>query len=85
MSLQEEIMQELATEMQSEIDFNILSDMLIQLGWRKVELLRFNSREHAVDVKLWCKENIKNPWECRGSTFIFEDAVDANWFTLKWL
>jgi hypothetical protein len=85
MNLEEEIMQELATQMQSEMDFNILSDMLIQLGWRKVELLRFNSREHAVDVKLWCKENIKNPWECRGSTFIFEDAADANWFTLRWI
>jgi hypothetical protein len=84
MNLQEEIVKELGTQMQSEIDFHILSDMLIQLGWRKVELLRFNSREHAVDVKLWCKENIKNPWECRGSTFIFEDSKDANWFILKW-
>lgn len=85
MSLQEEIIQELATEMQSEIDFNILSDMLIQLGWQRVVLPRFSSREHAVDIKLWCEDNIKNPWESRGSTFVFESDADANWFTLRWL
>ena len=67
------------------MDFHILSDMLVNLGWRRVELVRFHSREHAVDVKTWCKDNLKHAWESRGSTFIFENAVDANWFTLKWL
>ncbi len=85
MNLQEEIIEELGTQMQSEMDFHILSDMLVQLGWHKVELIRFRSKEHSVDIKLWCEENIKNPWECRGSSFIFQDVGDAVNFALRWL
>lgn len=85
MSLENEIAKELATQMQSEIDFHILSDMLVELGWNKVTLTRFNNNNHAVDIKLWLEENANGFWECRGSTFVFQDPGDAVNFTLKWL
>ena len=58
-NLEEEITQELATQMQSEMDFHILSDMLVKsCGWRKVVLTRFFSRKHSVNILMWCEENI---------------------------
>ena len=84
-NIEQEIIDELGTQMQSEIDFQILADMLVQAcDWRKVELIRFSNNKHAVDIKLWLKENAKGHWESRGSTFIFEDTGDAINFTLKW-
>ena len=85
MNLQEEVMNDLATKMQSEMDFEILSDMLIKsCGWKKVVLTRFFSRKHSINILMWCEENIKNPFEHRGSTFIFQDEGDAVNFTLRW-
>ena len=85
MNLQEEVMNDLATKMQSEMDFEILADMLIKsCGWKKVVLTRFFSRKHSINILMWCEENIKNPFEHKGSTFIFQDEGDAVNFTLRW-
>ncbi len=85
MNLQDQIMEELSTQMQSEIDFSILSDMLVQsCGWKKVTLTRFFGRKHAINILMWCEEHIKHPFEHRGSTFVFENEGDAINFTLRW-
>lgn len=85
MNLQEEIAKELSTKMQSEMDFHILSDMLVEsCGWHKIELIRFKNNRHAVDIKLWLEKHAQGHWESRGSTFIFENSGDAINFTLKW-
>lgn len=85
MNIEEEIVKELSTHMQSEIDFQILSDMLVELGWHKIALGRFQNNQHAVDIKYWLEENAQGFWECRGSTFVFENKGDAINFTLKWI
>lgn len=85
MTLEDEIIKELSTQMQSEMDFQILSDMLVQLGWTKIVLPRFYSREHSVDVLGWCEKNIKNPYERRGTVFMFQHEDDAVLFSLKWI
>lgn len=82
-NLEKQIIDELGTKMQSEIDFQILSDMLVKLGWHKVELIRFDNNRHAVDIKNWLFENAKGHWQCRGSTFVFHDSGDAVNFVLK--
>lgn len=85
MNLEDEIANELSTEMQSEIDFEILSDVLVKsCGWTKVTLTRFFSRKHSINILMWCEENIKNNFQHRGSTFIFQDTGDAVNFTLRW-
>ncbi len=84
-NLEEEIAKELSSQMQSEMDFHILSDMLVQMGWHKVVLTRFFSRKHSIDILIWCDEYIKNPFEHRGTVFVFQDKGDAVNFTLKWL
>lgn len=83
-NLEQEIINELGTQMQSEIDKEILWGMLVGMGWTRVLLPRFESREHSVDVLVWVEKNCKNPYERKGSEFIFENDRDAVNFILKW-
>jgi hypothetical protein len=85
MNLEEQILDELSTKMQSAVDREILWDMLKQLGWTRVKLSRFVDNYHAVDVTYWLDEHVKNPFEREGADFIFENSQDAMLFMLKWL
>ena len=84
MSMQDEILEELGTQMQSEMDKEILWGMLEKLGWTRVILPRFKSREHSVDVVTWLHDNCKNPYERKGSEVIFENSGDAVNFIMRW-
>lgn len=83
-NLEEQIVEELATGMQSEIDKEIFWGMLVKIGWTRVLLPRFDSRKHSIDVLEWVNEHCKNPYERKGSEFIFENDCDAVNFILKW-
>lgn len=83
-NLEKEILDELGTQMQSEMDKEILWGMLVKLGWTRVLLPRFSNREHADDVFQWVEDNCKNPYERKGNEFIFENNTDAVNFILKW-
>ena len=83
-NLEKEILDELGTKMQSEIDREIMWGMLKDLGWRRVMLDRFTDNKHAVDITYWLEANCKNPFERSGADFIFESEVDAVNFTLRW-
>jgi hypothetical protein len=82
--MQDEILEELGTQMQSEMDKEILWGMLEKLGWTRVILPRFKSREHSVDVVTWLHDNCKNPYERKGSEVIFENSGDAVNFIMRW-
>jgi hypothetical protein len=84
MNLEKEIIEELGTQMQSQVDREILWGMLIGLGWTRVTLDKLHDNKHAVDITYWLEENIKNPFERAGRDFIFEDAKDAVNFILRW-
>ena len=84
MSLQDQIVEELGTKMQSEMDREILWGMLKNLGWTRVTLDRFTDNNHAVDISYWLADNIKNPFELNGADFIFENDRDAMTFILRW-
>ena len=83
-NLEKEILDELGTKMQSEIDREVMWGMLKNLGWRRVMLDRFTDNKHAVDITYWLEANCKNPFERSGADFIFESEVDAVNFTLRW-
>ena len=51
--LEKQILDELGTKMQSEIDREILWGMLKNIGWRRVMLDRFTDNNHAVDITHW--------------------------------
>jgi hypothetical protein len=82
--LEKEIINELGTRMQSQIDREILWGMLKDIGWTRVTLSRFVDNNHAVDIRYWLEENVKYPFERNGADFIFENPGDAVNFTLKW-
>ena len=82
--LEKEILDELGTKMQSEIDREVMWGMLKNLGWRRVMLDRFTDNKHAVDITYWLEANCKYPFERSGADFIFESEVDAVNFTLRW-
>ena len=84
MNLQEQIVEELASEMHSAIDFEILADVLCRFGWHKIDLERFRDNKQAIDIVTWCQDNIKNDWKRNGCHFIFEDMGDAVNFTMRW-
>jgi len=86
MSMQDEILDELAENMSSKIDFEILTDILVNAcGWHRVELDSFRDNRQAVDIANWCHDTVKNKWKRNGCHFVFEDQGDAVNFTLKWL
>jgi len=84
MNLEQEILDELGTQMQSEIDKEILWGMLVGAGWKRVLLPRFDRREHAVELVDWLETNCKNHYQRKGSEVIFEDSSDAVNFILRW-
>ena len=83
-NLEKEILDELGTKMQSEIDREILWGMLVGMGWRRVMLDRFTDNNHAVDITYWLEVHCNHAFERRGADFIFESTVDAVNFTLRW-
>jgi hypothetical protein len=83
-NLEKEIIEELGTKMQSEIDREILWGMLVGLGWTRVMLSRFIDNRHAIDITDWLEHNCKNAFERSGKDFIFEQETDAVNFILKW-
>lgn len=70
--------------LQEEIDWEILADMFVKLGWIMIDLQRFHNNEEAVDVANWIEENCTGKHMHRGKTFVFENKQDAEWFTLRW-
>ncbi len=84
MNIEEEIVNELSEKMCSDIDFQILSDMLIEAcGWTRI-ILSPMTKEHGDNIDDWVKNNIKGHYQTRGLVWIFEDQGDAVNFTLKW-
>jgi hypothetical protein len=82
--LEKQIIDELGTQMQSEIDREILWGMLVKMGWRRVMLDRLTDNNHAVDIIHWLALHCNHAFERRGTDFIFESEVDAVNFTLRW-
>jgi hypothetical protein len=84
MNLEEQILERQGTELNREIDREILWGMLQGIGWHRVMLPRFVDNHHAIDIGYWLEENCKKAYERNGADFIFENEKDANWFKLRW-
>jgi hypothetical protein len=84
MNIEEDIINRAGKRMADEIDFQILADMLCELGWRKV-ILSPMTWEMGLEVDAWTAKHIKGPVENMGLVWIFEQEEDANWFALRWL
>jgi hypothetical protein len=84
MNIEEDIINRAGKAMADEIDFGILTEMLCELGWRKI-ILKPMTWEAGLEVDAWTAKHTKGPFENMGLVWIFEDEEDANWFALRWL
>jgi hypothetical protein len=83
MNLQEDLINQAGSRMAAEIDFQVLSGLLIELGWTKV-VLNPMTWEHGALIDSWVDSNVKGHFETMGLVWVFEDAKDAAWFVLRW-
>jgi hypothetical protein len=82
--LEQDIINRAGKAIADEIDFTILTDLLCQIGWRKV-ILKPMTWEDGHNIDEWTAQHIKGNFETMGLVWIFEDEQDANWFSLRWL
>ena len=83
-SIEQDIINKAGKAMADEIDFGILSEMLCELGWRKV-ILSPMTLEAGLTIDDWTAKHIKGHFETLGLVWVFELEEDANWFALRWL
>lgn len=82
--LEDEIAEIAATEIQQEIDQQIMFDMLQGAGWHLIALERLLSMKHAVDIDEWLKTNCTSEAFRWGRKCLFKKQEDAVMFALKW-
>jgi hypothetical protein len=85
MTLEDEIVENIAREYSEQLDFEIMKDLLTDSGWYTVELSKLTSREQLFDIRDWITKNCKNGHVAREKTFIFKCKKEAEWFSLRWL
>ena len=73
----------MAAELTKQIDFEVLSVMLCELGWVKV-VLKPMTWEEGTAIDNWVSNNIKGHFETMGLVWLFESSKDATMFILKW-
>jgi hypothetical protein len=79
--LGDELASAMTLAIQEKIDWNIMCELLTQLGWHRVEAAPPN--DYAA-VKEWLKLHVKGHYKSRYSTWMFEQSEDAMWFALRW-
>lgn len=83
-SLMEQMARDTAKEIQEQIDFVIIADMLVEMGWKRLHFEPLRGVEEAYDISAWIRANCKGKVKSRGDTWLFENEKDAAWFTLRW-
>ena len=82
--LGEELASAMSQAIAEEIDWEIMCDLMTQVGWHKVKSSTRYSINDYTAVKEWLNANIKGHYKCRFDTWLFERSEDAMWFALKW-
>jgi hypothetical protein len=85
MTLEEKMIKKAGKELADEIDWGILSVLLIESGWTKVIRKPFAGREEAVDISDWIENSRIGHVRSLGTVWLFEKEQDAIMFSLRWL
>lgn len=84
MNIEQDMINRAGKRMSDEIDFHILSEMLIELGWTKI-VLKPMTQETGKILDTWVEKNVKGPFETMGLVWLFQDSKDATMFILRWV
>jgi hypothetical protein len=69
---------------QDKIDWNIMCDLMTQVGWHRVEANTQFDIDNYAAVTEWLNQHVKGHYKCRFNTWLFERSEDAVWFALRW-
>lgn len=83
-TIERDIIDSAAKRLAEEIDFGIITDLLISSGWTKVVLTPM-THETSDEIDQWIIANCKGRHHTMGLVWVFEKPVEANWFKLRWL
>lgn len=84
--LKREIEDELANTLKEEIDWGIMCDMMVKLGYTKVEM-KWPERINEVlahEIKEWCRATLQGHYQGRSNIWLFAKEKDAVLFSLRW-
>ena len=84
--VQQEMMDVLAKEIQEEIDWGMMLEIMKATGWTHVQMpwpgTMNSGRAH--EIKEWCKYNCVGHYKGRGNDWLFENKEEAVMFKLRW-
>ena len=73
-----------AKQLSDDIDFNVISNILVGSGWTKV-VLGPMTIETSDAIDMWVLKQCKGDHRARGLVWLFERSEDAMWFKLRWV
>lgn len=83
--IEEQYADQMAKILEEEINWELLTDMMVAVGWTRVELDSLQTYgELAANMNQWLHKEVIKHWKRRGKTFIFEDRNEAALFKLTW-
>ena len=85
-NIEQDMMDVLAKEIQEEIDWGIMLELMKATGWTHVVMQWSNRMDsgHAHEIKEWCKANCVKNYKGRGADWLFESKEEAVMFKLRW-
>jgi hypothetical protein len=84
-SLQAQVLDDLAKDMQQGMDFEILCDVLVRFEWTVISIDYDPDSGQAWNTVInWADDNFEGEFQEYNGTWLIENAKDATMFALKW-
>ena len=80
----EKAVQQASKELADDIDFDLLANLYLEMGWTEVEFNPSRPALEAWQIREWLKTNCVGHRTSRNTRFLFERKEDATLFLLKW-
>lgn len=82
LDLEDTIAHDLSAEIAKEIDFGIMSTILVEMGWHKVVATPMTIEE-SQEIDLWVEQHAQGQYHTFGLVWLFENLEDAVLFRLS--
>lgn len=85
MEVDSALVEELASHIAQDIEWEIMSRSLVLSGWHKVDLEETTYPLNDIEqVKVWVEANVTGNYQTRSNRWVFENEKDATLFRLRW-
>jgi len=78
------IAEDLGKKIQEEIDRQVLFDLLVSIGWTRIELPNKFLPVSGAELHKWREQNLTGHYRGHENTWLFENSQDAVIFALRW-